>query len=339
LKYSRLCAAALFVLTALFTALVHAEPSSADRVSARSLAVEGHRALRAGDFTTAADRFARADGLVHAPTLLLGLARAQVGLGKLVAAQDSYARILREGSAPGAPQQFAAAVKDAGKESGALAPRLAWVTVTVSGAADPKVVLDGETLPSVAIGAPRAVDPGQHAVSATAAGAEQVEATMTLAEGEKRTVPLELKPVPPAPIVIPPAAPPPAPSLPAPAPLAVVESPAEVPVAKGSTRRTAGFVLLAAGGAGLVLGSVTGGLAIGAHASTVGNCPGGHCPATLASKVDSYNALALVSTIGFIAGGGAAGLGVVLIATAPANGAARIGVIMGPGSLGAVGSF
>jgi hypothetical protein len=89
LKSRRLCAVAFFLVAALPSSLAHAEPSSADRVSARSLAAEGRRALRAGDFTTAADRFARADGLVHAPTLPLGLARAQVGLGKLVAAQDA----------------------------------------------------------------------------------------------------------------------------------------------------------------------------------------------------------------------------------------------------------
>jgi hypothetical protein len=63
------------------TRVAQAEPSDADRATARVLAHEGFDAQQRGDYSVAADRFLRADALVHAPTLLLGLARAQVGLG------------------------------------------------------------------------------------------------------------------------------------------------------------------------------------------------------------------------------------------------------------------
>jgi hypothetical protein len=59
-----------------------AEPSSADRATARTLAQQGYEALRDKQYAVAADRFSRANGLVRAPTLLRDLARAQVGLGR-----------------------------------------------------------------------------------------------------------------------------------------------------------------------------------------------------------------------------------------------------------------
>src|SRR5262249_26947752 len=97
-----------------------AEPSDADRATARSLAEEGKAALDRFDYRTAEDRFARADALLHAPTLLLGLARAQAGLGKLVEAHESYMRIQREGVKPGSPPVFARAQEDAAREVGAI---------------------------------------------------------------------------------------------------------------------------------------------------------------------------------------------------------------------------
>ncbi|MGH7298628.1 MAG: hypothetical protein ACRELB_27050, partial [Polyangiaceae bacterium] len=77
-----------------------------DRATARQLGEAGEQALSAKDYKTAEDDFRRADSLVHAPTLMLGLARALAGEGKLVEAQEAYRRIVREGVAPGSPRVF-----------------------------------------------------------------------------------------------------------------------------------------------------------------------------------------------------------------------------------------
>ena len=66
---------------AFFSGAALAEPTAADRATARTLAQEGQQALESKNYAIAIDKFGRADSLVHAPTLLLGLARAQVGLG------------------------------------------------------------------------------------------------------------------------------------------------------------------------------------------------------------------------------------------------------------------
>src|SRR3954463_14192525 len=120
-----------------------AEPSAVDRATARSLAGEGYQALQTKDYATAADRFSRADALVHAPTLMIDWARALVGLGKLVEAQERYEQIIREGVDAKAPKSWQRALSDAGTELAQLKPRLAWVTLSVSGAEDARVTIDG----------------------------------------------------------------------------------------------------------------------------------------------------------------------------------------------------
>jgi uncharacterized protein HemY len=70
--------------------------TNSDRATARELALEGHQALQQRDFAKAEDLLARAYSLVPAPTVGVELARAEVALGKLVAAHETYSRVLHE---------------------------------------------------------------------------------------------------------------------------------------------------------------------------------------------------------------------------------------------------
>jgi len=317
-----------------------AEPSAADRVSARALAAQAHRAVKDGDYAAAADLFARADALVHAPTLMLGLARAQVALGKLVAANETYNRIVREGVPADAQKVFVDAVEAARKELAALAPRVSWVTVTIAPTPGVKVLLDGTELPSAALGVPRAVDPGRHVVTAAVQGGARAEAVVTLEEGKSETVPLVLKAAPAPPVATASGSSP----VTTGDPSSVAGSNPPPPASTtGSNRKTLGIASLGVGGAGLLVGAVTGGLAVGLHGTLAAGCTGGRCPSSLQPKLDSYNRDGLVSTIGFVAGAAFAGLGVVLLVTAPKNDGPRVGVVAsqapGGGTLGAVASF
>jgi hypothetical protein len=170
--------------------VARALPSDADRATARALAREGNEAQKQGAFALAAERFARAEELVAAPTLLLGLARAQVGLGKLVEAYEIYQRILREGVEPGSPAPFARAVEDAKHEAPALAPRIAWITIDVLGPAAPTVLVDGADVPPAALGVRRPYNPGTHTIQVTADGFARVDRTFGVTEGEAQTVTL-----------------------------------------------------------------------------------------------------------------------------------------------------
>jgi hypothetical protein len=61
----------------------------------------------------------------------------------------------------------------------------------------------------------------------------------------------------------------------------------------------------------------------------------------LQPKIDAYQTMGTLSTIGFLAGGALAATGVILIVTAPRANAtqATFTPVVGPGYLGAAGSF
>lgn len=295
-----------------------AAPSDADRMTARALAHDGYEAQTHREYAVAEDRFRRAESLVHAPTLELGLARAQVGLGKLVEAHETYRRIVREPLAPDAPAPFAKAIAHAREELAALEPRLAWVTLDVHGApsSDVTVSVDDAAFPAAAFGIKRASDPGAHGVRASAPGFAPLVTSFTVAEGQATVVSVTLRPTPPQE----PAAAPTAetsPLVPASAP-ALVEPPAPTPLASSTPfGRTAGYAALGIGAAGLVAGGVMGVLALAKHASLSGGCPDGHCAPSESSQVSLYDTLAMASTVSLVAGAVGVATGFTLLLTTP----------------------
>jgi hypothetical protein len=324
--------------------------SDADRATARALGQEGETALENKDYATAEDRFRRADKLIHAPTLEIGLARALVGLGKLVEAQEAFNRIIREGVAPGAPTVFARAVQDAKKEVGAVSPRLGSVTIVVKAAgggdvSNESILLDGVALNTASLGVRRFIDPGQHVVQVTAEGFKPAELRFNVSEGSTAEAPVTLERAPAAPSPAgpggggPEGAAAPGPASPAPT--------AEEPAHQGMPRYLP-WVAFGVGAAGLVLGGVTGGLAMGAHSTLAGECPLGTCPASKQSDLDNYHLLGTLSTVGFAVGGVGAAAGVVLLLLQPKGdsqppAAAKNGFVVtpviGPASVGAIGKF
>ena len=295
--------------------------SEADRATARELAREGQAAFDRGDFETAADRFARADALVHAPTLLLALARAQNKLGRLVQSYESYSRILREGVPEGSPPVFKKAYEDAKKEVEPVRARLGWVTIEVKGPANARVSIDDSAVPSAAVGVRRAVNPGAHVIKAEADGFLPAQQSISVAEGEAAPVTLTLEPDPNAGVSAPAAQ---GAADPSGTPVKI-EPPPDAPRASGMPTRTLGFVALGVGAAGLVVGGVTGMMAFGKRGDLDDACPGGQCPPEQKDTLDSYRTLGTVSTIGFIVGGVGAATGVTLLLTSKprSEGAAR----------------
>lgn len=334
----------------------HAQ-SDADRATARELGQQGERALFAKDYEKAEDRFRRADQLVHAPTLELGLARALAGEGKYVESQETYNRIVREGVAPGAPAAFKQALEDAKKEVGTVSPKVGGVTITVqaTGGGDVpgvSVALDDAPVNTASLGVRRLVDPGPHVLRATAAGYKPAELRFSVPEGgsvnEAVTLDKDLS------------APAPA-SVPAPAPganatpasaatpgLAAATTP-EQPESASGHKSILPWVAFGLGGAGLALGAVTGALAMSKHSDLAKACSAPTaCPSTQQSNIDGYHTMGMLSTVGFVVGGVGVAAGAVLLlirpktesASAAAQPAAlRVTPVVGPGSIGAVGTF
>jgi hypothetical protein len=307
--------------------------------------MDGQAALDRKDYATAEDRFRRADALFHAPTLLLGYARAEAGLGKVVNASEAYNRIVREGVAPGAPPAFVAAVQAATAEAGAVQARIASVTISVAGPENPTVTLDDQPVPVAALGVKRPVDPGDHIVKASSDGWQPAQTKFTVSDAGSADASLTLVKVPSAVAVTTPA-PPGTAAGGAPA----TSSPgADVGTASssgGNTQRTLGLVGMGVGVVGLGVGAVAGILAISKHSTLASECPTGNCTSPGAeSDLSSYHSIATLSTAGFIAGGVFAAGGAILFLTAPhgESAAPKMGLqirpFVGPGSVGAVGTF
>ncbi len=315
-----------FVLT---SSAALAEPTPADRATARTLAQEGQTALESKNYAIAIDRFSRADSLVHAPTLLLGLARSQVALGKLVEAQESYNRIIRDGVAATSPHSWAKALEDANREVAALPARIPWVTITVLGPTNPEVIIDSTPVPAASLGVKRPVNPGNHTVRVSAEGFVPGEKSITLADGQSLTVNLELEQTPSDP--------------------SQVSKKATVggdtgSSSDGDTRKYVAYGALGLGGAGLIVGAVTGAIAIHKNSQLKDLCTGSICDPMYAPQRDSYHAMTSISTVAFIVGGVGTAAGVVLLLTQPtrppqAAKGAHITPFIGVGSVGVTGAF
>jgi hypothetical protein len=293
------------------------EPAAQDIAQARQLGQQAQAAYDAGNYAESEKLWNAAANLyAQAPTLTLGLARTQAKLGKFVAAQESYNKIIREWSNnPSPPPAFKDALEAAKAEVGAVSSRVANVTITVEGTQSPQVTIDGQTVPVAALGLKRPVDPGQHVVKASAQGYSPAETTFTVAEGGSADAKLKLERN--------------AEPLAAPGPVtgpAAGPEPGADTGKGGSSNKTYALVAFGVGGAGLLLGSITGLMAMGKASDLKDKCPDNKCPSPdLQSDIDSYKAIGAVSTVGFIVAGVGGVTGLVLLLTAPkdAGSAAR----------------
>jgi hypothetical protein len=313
--------------------------SDGDRATARALGQEGQQALDGKDYATAEDRFRRADKMVHAPTLMLGLARALTAEGRFVEAQEAYNRIIREGLPPGAPDVFKRALDDAKKEVEAVTPKVAAVTITVKAAGgsdipEPQVVLDEHPINSASLGVRRSIDPGAHVLRATAEGYKPGELKFTVVEGGTASAPLSLEKDMTAPVaaaaVVTPAG-------------AMTSPSADVGTTKpSSTRKLLPWIGFGVGAVGLGLGAVTGIIAISKHSTLSDECKNG-CGPNQQSDLSAYHTMGTLSTVGFIIAGVGAAAGVVLLVTEPKSPppatAFHVTPVIGLGSVGATGTF
>jgi hypothetical protein len=169
--------------------------SEEERSGARAAATEGAQAFRDQKWSEAADLFARAESLVHAPPHLLYMARAQVKLGQYVRAQENFNKIIRENLAANAPKAFHDAQNEANKEIKDVESHIAYIKATVKGEAkNLKMTMDGVLVPSALIGVQRPVDPGEHKFQAAGDGMTSDVVAVTVKEGGRQVIEITLKP-------------------------------------------------------------------------------------------------------------------------------------------------
>jgi len=244
----------------------------------------------------------------------------------LVEAVEKYQLVIVEGVAPGSPSSWHNAHAEARVELEALRPRLAWLTLVVSGAEKRAITIDRIRFPDAALGVPRAMNPGKHEIRVRAAGYLPEVRSVTLSEGGKERVEIALVPRPrdtdgAAPHDADAATPPDAPATrsydsPVAEPQASPDSPAAPPKSGDSgTRRGLAYAAFASGGVGLVFGGVTGAMALHRRSELQSQCSGGVCPASESDEIDAYHRLGVASGIGFGIAALGIGTGITLLLT------------------------
>jgi hypothetical protein len=286
----------------------HAQPSAAQKETARGLMAEGRELREKGDLDGALKRFSAADSIMNVPTTGFEVAATQAQLGQLVEARETLRRVLSIAQSPDDPEPFNEARGRARTLDQQLLARIGTLRFDVSGVgpADAlEVSVDGEVVPKAALSLPFRVNPGHHAVVARSAGRElkrEVDAV------EARAVAVELafaSQATPASAVAAGSH-----DEPAPAPPPVAAAPS---ASKGLPPLA--YVGGGVGVAGILVGTITGISAISHKNAAKKGCVGGACPPSTWSDLDSARSLATGSTVAFVVGaiGLAVGVGSVLL--------------------------
>lgn len=161
-----------------------AAQSASEVAAARTLFEEGVAAAGASRWADALSAFERSYEIAPRSTTLLNLAGAQVQLGQLVAAAESYRRLIRDAGSNARERRLRDQARDALE---ALEPRIGHLTLRISALEDgDRVTLDGAEVAHAIIGVATPVDPGEHQVSVRRGSAEVGSATLSIGEGESR---------------------------------------------------------------------------------------------------------------------------------------------------------
>jgi hypothetical protein len=287
------------------------QPQAENIAAARSLGMQGIKMADSGDCKGAIEKLSRAESLYHAPSILGRLGECQVQVGQVVAGTENLNRVVREQLASTAPKAFRDAQERAKGVLNAALPKIARLTVKVEPPdAKAQVTVGGTTVPAALLGVERPTDPGTQEVVVSAPGYLEQKSSLTLAEGGTQEITVKLEKDPNAAAVAT-TTPPPGGATPALVTTGPTPPLSDKPAKKNNTLA---FVALGVGGAGLLVGGVTGFLALGKK-SDLKNCVDTRCPSSQKDTLDSAKSMATISTVGFAVGFVGVGVGVVLLLT------------------------
>jgi hypothetical protein len=294
------------VMTGAVTQRAHAQPSDANAV-ADQLFNQARELAKANQWSEACPKFEAS--LRAAPSLgtRLNLADCYEHLGKLASAWGLFRDAIELATKAGDKRRDYAQ-----KQADALEPRLPKLTISAPEHPPAGLVVarDGAPIDAGALGVALYVDPGAHAITASAPGFEAVTQTVTLAEGKAETLTLPALTAAPVRATEPPPVPPPAPNE-----GHVATSQPELVISP--TRK---YVAIATGIAGVA--SIGVGLLFGSKASSAYHDTKALCGSNLVCGTDDYargqqlirdtRSDATISTVLVAAGGAAIVTGAVV---------------------------
>jgi hypothetical protein len=298
----------LALATLLGVALMATPAAAADPDPAEVSFNRGLEHMNAGRFAQACPLLEESFRLDPLPGTLFALADCEKQRGRIataVARCDAYIAMV-ETLPPDKKVRHRDRERDARAWKAELVPQIPRLVLTLPQGAPAGTVVkrDGVALGPSEIDAAVELDPGEHVVTTQAPGGPVTEVVITIGAGERKEVELAVK--------------------------TPVTSPAPEQGQGPDVRTIVMYGAAGLGAAGLLVGGITGVLALGqrgvmdeptAWGGT--SCSGAACTAEGKRAASSLKTLGLVSTIGF--GAGAAGLGAaaVLFFTAPSASAAK----------------
>lgn len=303
MRSSRQLAAACIAI-----ALALPAPAAAQGVAAAAALFEqGVADMQAGRYETGCPAIGESHRLDPRAGTLFTLAECEARRGLIATAVAHYTDYLSMIGRMEPKQQAKQRDREAiaAKKKAELEPQVPRLTLVLpEGAPAGTVVMrDGAVFSPVSLGVALPVDPGEHVVTVQSPGRPPREIRVTITAGENKRIELPAEPEAPLKAARPPVR---------------AETPAPPPPDEPGARRIGAYVAGAVGIAGLALGGITGGLALGKKGDITARCNAQKvCDHQGKLEADSAQALGLVSTIGF--GAGIAGLGafVVLLVTEP----------------------
>ncbi|MBW2527436.1 MAG: hypothetical protein JRI23_24855 [Deltaproteobacteria bacterium] len=290
-------AASLLVAVALCPAGSHAKPAS----SAEQLFDEGVKHMLSGRFEQGCPLIRQSYDLEPLHGALFTLAECHRKWGKGVEAYGLYRDFMAkiERIAPELREKESDRIAVAGEQLAELRRELAFVALELpaTAPAGAVVTLDGEEIDRSALGTELALEPGSHVITVGLPDEEGRTIEEELEAGEVKTLTLEVKPS------------------------GASGDDGTEPDGDEEGIGTQRAVAIAVGGvgvAGVVVGAITGGLAIGQRGTADDNCSEDNvCNADGLDAVDTGRTMGTVSTVGFVVGAAGLAAGVVLWLTAP----------------------
>lgn len=266
-----------------------AAPTAAEKETARKLVKSGRAKKKDGDLKGALEDFRAAHAIMGVPTTGLELGKAQLEANRLVEARDTLLSVARTPAVPGEPRPFVQAREAAKKLAQDVEPRIPQLRLEfthVPPGAKLDVSVDGTEVAAPALSAPLSLNPGRHVVVVSLDGKEK-RSDVGLSEGQIRELSLDLSSLTPT-------------------------QKARAAPPKTSKAGTSPLVYVGFGvaGAGALVGTVTGVMALSKASSVKSDCVDNRCPPSTHEDIDSGRTLGTVSTIAFVVGGLGAGVGI-----------------------------
>jgi len=322
----RSLAVALVVLAASTPSLARAQGTT-DPAAAEALFKQARQLMAEGKYGEACPKLAESQRLDPGTGTLLNLATCYEKNGQIASAWAAYK------SAATAAQNANEIdrAKLARSRAAALEAKLPTLTIVVPAAADRPdltVTRDGEPVGRPAWGTPIPVDPGAHAVQASAPGRKTWQGQAQV-DGAGAKASIEVPALEPDATGAASTAATPGPSTGSTTSPAQPAAEAPSTSSPGSTQRTIGLILGGVGIVGIGVGAVFGFVAKSDNDGVGGNCNQGVCNQQGLNSLDSAHTAATISTIAFAAGGAALAGGALLYFLAP-HASSGTGLVVAP---------